>query len=413
MTGFAADPAALVRRAARVQGCAADVAAAVPPLAGALAGSGLELTPVVGVLGGPLLAAELAARLLPLPGGLLGLAAALEALAAELLAAAASYAAVDAAAAAVGAAVRVEEQVATPLAALGLVVAWDAAHQLPAPLRPAGEAALGLADRALEGEPRVRRLAPSRLAAAGLGPAELAAGGRSVAAALGLVSGLSTPATPSTGVLLRTAAGPPPRFVLCLPGLQDWHGTDTSAADLPGAAATLTGHSAYISGAREVLDGLPRGSEVLLVGHSQGGMVAEALAADRGLSRSGVRVAALVTAGAPRLATDPLPGRPYLALENDLDPVPPLRGLVAGALLPPIGQPRDPDRVVVRFPAPRPGLTLANHVLDGDAAGYLAEAAGDDPRVAAFRRATARFWTGRATVAEVFQVTDAGPHLLP
>jgi pimeloyl-ACP methyl ester carboxylesterase len=198
--------------------------------------------------------------------------------------------------------------------------------------------------------------------------------------------------------------------VVCLPGLQRWWGVDGSAADLPGAVATFSGHSGYITGVRETLRTLPAGSTVTLVGHSQGGMVAQSLAADAALRAARVHVDAVLTAGSPHGGTDPPAQVAYVALENDADPVPALRGLVS-ALLPAIPQQRAPGRIVVRFPRTHDGLTVANHMLGSG--GYLAAAASDDPRVSDFRWRTREFFPGAALSLRVYQVVDRGGGLLP
>jgi pimeloyl-ACP methyl ester carboxylesterase len=401
--------------AAELRAGAARVAALGPGLLRDLSAPELGLLPLPGLPGGPGLVAEIGSCCGPL--GLPTAAAELAALGLRVRAAGLAYAAVeDAVAATLGATMwplagplaTTADDVAGPLQALALLVAWDAEHRLAPPGgRRLTDPVLDLLDLSIEGAAAVDYVDPAALRAGGVEPSALLPAGESAVGALRAVAALSQPGLPSTFAVARVGAGPPPRFVVCLPGLQRWWGADAGAADLPGAMATLTGHSSYVAGVRRQLASLPAGSEVLLVGHSQGGMVAQALAADRGLRAAGVVVAGALTAGAPRLADAPLPAVSYLALENDGDPVPPLRRLVAGVLLPAIPQPAHAGTVVVRFPATCQGHGLANHGLVSG--GYLDEAASSDPRVVAWRRQMARFFSGHVTEVRAYRVTDGGP----
>jgi pimeloyl-ACP methyl ester carboxylesterase len=72
--------------------------------------------------------------------------------------------------------------------------------------------------------------------------------------------------------------------------------------DLVGAAAAAVGSSStYTRCVSDALDaaGVPRGAAVLLVGHSQGGIVAMDLAGDPAVNGGRVRVAQVITAAAP------------------------------------------------------------------------------------------------------------------
>ncbi|MFL6137417.1 MAG: hypothetical protein ACJ74O_06405 [Frankiaceae bacterium] len=415
MTGrpIAASYASLHGIADELRRGAARVGALGPRLLADLARSGLELLPLAGVLGSAGLAADI--------GGCCGVpglptaAAELAALALRVRAAALAYARVDdAVAATVGAAtwpvagpLAAQAALAAPLRSIALLVAWDAEHRLlPAGDRWLADPVLDLMDRAVEGTTAVHPVDPAALRAGGVDVATLLAAGGSAAGALRAVAELSDPALPSTFAVVQTGTGPPPRFVVCMPGLQRWWGADRGSADLPGAIATLTGHSSYVTGVRRQLGALPSGSEVLLVGHSQGGMVAQALAADHGLRAAGIVVAGALSAGSPRLADAPLPGVPYLALESAGDPVPPLRAVAAGGLLPAVPQSAHPGTVVVRFPATHRGLSLTNHRLAEG--GYLDAAASADARVVAFRHRMARFFTGSVVGVRAYQVTDGG-----
>lgn len=124
----------------------------------------------------------------------------------------------------------------------------------------------------------------------------------------------------------------------------------------------------------------------MLVGHSQGGMTAAALAADADF-RSMINVSHVVTAGAPVARNDIPASVQVLALENRYDLVPQLDG-------------RDnPDRAnvtTVVFDAQR-GESGLNHELKGYAS--LAEALPvDDPSVAAFLSSAGGFLDPGGTV---------------
>ena len=431
-------PGVLHGLAGELRHCAERVAGVTPRLLGGLAGAGADLSPVTGVPGA-------AAALLDLsvccgPGGLPAVAADLAALSLRVQLAGEAYVLADrvlgrrvdggdrlvggalggVAAAALDDLRRASttamlatdplgvlvERLEAPLLALALIAAWEAQRRLlPTTLQPSVDPLLDLVDRVAEGRASVREIDPALAGARGVSAASLGPAATSLAGALSGVRLLSSPAAPSTFAVLRTASGPPPRFVVCLPGLQHWTRTDRSGADVPGALATITGHSSYVAGARAALLQLPTPSRVLLVGHSQGGMVAQALAGDPTLRATGVRVDAVVTAGAPRMAVAIPPGVARLALENDGDPVPRLGALVGPGLLPTQRAGSDESRVV-RFPATHARLSMANHTLDGG--GYLAAARGADPLVADFRTRVAPFLTGTVASLQVFQVRDGG-----
>lgn len=119
------------------------------------------------------------------------------------------------------------------------------------------------------------------------------------------------------------------RFVVELPGTSTWTprpGTDPRdlATNVHLAAE---GSTAYASGvvAAMAAAGVPPGAPVLLVGHSQGGLVAARIAADP-LLRSGFLVVAVLTAGSPLGRADEPAGVSVLSLENSADVVPQLEG---------------------------------------------------------------------------------------
>ncbi|BEP15129.1 hypothetical protein acdb102_34400 [Acidothermaceae bacterium B102] len=401
MTTLVVDYASLRARADELDRMAADILALVPQIAVWAASSGLHELIGYGIFGGLPVAADLMAICLPgTPDSLPDVAADLVALGAAVRAAGLSYAAADAA--------RWARSELPTAEALLMLVAWNRLHQadqltraltggwrLPQRLLDrAGNSALDRADRWVEGPASVTEVDPATMPPLSGPPAA------DLDALLGIVDTIEDPAHPSTAALLHVG-DEPPRYVLCLPGLQDPTGADEGSADLPGAIATLTGHSAYIRGMSDVLATLPAGSQVLLVGHSQGGMVAEALADGR---TTGVTIAGVLTAGAPLLATSVPPSVPYLALENAGDPVPRLRQLADGPT-PPSQQDKQPSgRTVYRFRTPGRRPTGAKHGLGSG--GYLAVAGSDQPEVQRFRGLVGDFLTGDPVQVRYLQVTD-------
>lgn len=405
-------------RAGRLGPLAAELGSLSPRLLAALASAGTELLPAYGLLDAVSLATSVTELCAPLPGGLPATATEICLLAAALTAAAAAYAAVDATVTACAAAQglgielhRLEAQAFSTLSALAVVATWTAWNgTAPWPLAQLASPLVTAADRLLEGREHVTELSDQQAGAAAIDLSLVRSGAASIAGALGVVGSLEAARRASTFAVLQTSGGPHPRFVVCLPGLHDLAGATDGAADVTGAVITLTGHSAYVRGVLDVLRTLPRGSRVLLVGHSQGGMVAHAVASDASLAgEAGVDIAGVLTAGSPAMADVPLSRQiRELALIDDRDPVPMLPlalDLVAPGpdLSPP---PPHPGRAVVRFAGRHAPGALANHSLD--TGGYLDVAASDDPRVRDFAAAMREFFAPRAVTARIFQVTDGG-----
>jgi hypothetical protein len=145
---------------------------------------------------------------------------------------------------------------------------------------------------------------------------------------------------------------------------------------------------------------------VLLVGHSQGGMVAEALADGR---RTGVTIAGVLTAGAPLLASSVPERTPYLALENVADPVPKLRALADGPLDTLLQEDADSGRTAVRFRSPGALPSGSKHGLGSG--GYIAVAGSDNPAVGSFRDRMGDFLTDAPVGVRYVQVTDSDGRL--
>jgi hypothetical protein len=119
------------------------------------------------------------------------------------------------------------------------------------------------------------------------------------------------------------------RFVVQLPGTESWALTpDSTARDLSTNLHTMAGGSTvYMRGIEAAMAqaDIPAGAPVMLVGHSQGGMTAAALAADPAFLRR-FNVTQVVTAGAPIGRFEVPAGVQVLAVENRNDLVPTLDG---------------------------------------------------------------------------------------
>lgn len=126
--------------------------------------------------------------------------------------------------------------------------------------------------------------------------------------------------------------------------------------------------------------GIPSGAPVMLVGHSQGGMSAAALAADSDF-RARFNVTQVVTAGAPIARFDVPDSVQVLAVENSHHLVPQLDG---GA---------NPDRANVTtmtFSADE-GTVGDNHSLGGTYAPAAASLPAGDPSYAVWSRTAQGF----------------------
>ncbi len=170
------------------------------------------------------------------------------------------------------------------------------------------------------------------------------------------------------------------RFVVQLPGTESWALTpDSTARDLSTNLHTMAGDSTvYMRGIEAAMAGadmanIPPGAPVMLVGHSQGGMTAAALAADPAF-RQRFNVTHVVTAGAPIARFDVPAGVQVLAVENRNDLVPALDGA---------DNPDRPNVTTLRFGANK-GSVGANHNLGNTYVPYASKMPAEDPSYAAW-----------------------------
>lgn len=166
-------------------------------------------------------------------------------------------------------------------------------------------------------------------------------------------------------------------------------------ADQPAASETAT-----LKAMRSA--GVTRNDPVLLVGHSQGALVATRIA-----EHGGYRVAGVVTLGGPT-GQVPLGHVPVLAVEHAEDPVPELGGIgAAGAA----GRARTviTRRLYDGATVPESWEAVPSHSLPAYSYSlHLAERS-SDPRVVAFRRRIAPFVSGPAGTASDWRADRRAP----
>ena len=160
------------------------------------------------------------------------------------------------------------------------------------------------------------------------------------------------------GIDVQVVGEPPnQRYIVNLPGTDDWVGDPSDVRDLGSNLRLIGGQdTVYSRGIAEAMReaGVPSGAPVMLVGHSQGGMTAVELAANEDF-RSQYDVQHVVTAGAPTAQVPHIPdSTQVLSLENTGDVVP----LTDGE-----DNPDQPNRTTVQFEQ-HTGSIGGNHSMD-------------------------------------------------
>lgn len=222
----------------------------------------------------------------------------------------------------------------------------------------------------------------------------------SAGSALAMVSALSTRSRQEGRVRVIAVAGADGTlaWTVLIPGTQTW---DPVAGDQPFDVTTdvqaLAGRWTLLAaGAAEALRAaqaargrVGAGDPVLLVGHSQGGIIAASLVSDPAF-RATQRVTHVVTAGAPISGFD-LPAEvAVLAVEHDGDPVPQLDLL---------NDPVRPGWVTIRSPPVLP----SPHDADGYAAtAHLIDTAAPASAAGQWRAGAAGFFAGSVVYAGDF-----------
>jgi pimeloyl-ACP methyl ester carboxylesterase len=223
-----------------------------------------------------------------------------------------------------------------------------------------------------------------------------------------LMHGLAVRAEQDDGgglVDVRVLDGPSGRRVIVdITGTSIWNldplRRTPQATDFGTNLRGLAGQDSVMTrGVRQALRsaGVARDDPIMLVGHSQGGLVAARLAAELTADRQ-YRVTQLVTAGAPLGSLRVPDSVSVLALENAGDPVPQLDG---------IDNPDRPNWLTIRLPAGADPASTG-HSADSYLAGIQRLTGCRDPGLDRWRAGAAGFLTASDTHTRVFQVRRDG-----
>jgi hypothetical protein len=171
----------------------------------------------------------------------------------------------------------------------------------------------------------------------------------SLADAMGRVADLEAQPAAELAIQEITCADGVRRYVVELPGIRDI-ASRQQPQDLLGAVTAMAGGpTTYARCVREALDAaeVPVGAQVMLVGHSDGGIVAMELAADPAFNGSRVEVTHVIAAGAPISGKQVAPLRRastrVLSVENVNDVVTHLDGVDGSAIR------QSPRRLVYQY----------------------------------------------------------------
>jgi hypothetical protein len=209
--------------------------------------------------------------------------------------------------------------------------------------------------------------------------------------------------------IIRDADNNVTGYVVDIPGTKDWPlpGQVKSANDLGVNVDAMAGNNTVLQkGIQEALDRAgadETGAPVMLVGHSQGGIVAAQATTD--LKASGYNVTHVVTAGSP-VGRIEVPGDvQVLSLENRNDIVPHLDAS---------DNPDSPNRTTVTFD--NNTGSFKNHAIGGnytDAAGVLDKSS--DPSVQRYRDSMGAFTGGDPEKSQMqkYYVARKGVNELP
>jgi hypothetical protein len=224
----------------------------------------------------------------------------------------------------------------------------------------------------------------------------------SIASLLSWVAELEISAEASIAIQRVVGSDGVARYVVALPGIRHL-GMTSDPQDLLGAvaamAATSTGYTRCV---RQALDavGAPQGAEVLLVGHSQGGLVAMDLAGDPAFNGGRVRVTQVVAAGAP-ISSKPVvagSGTRVLSIENVHDIVTHLDAVESATAH------QSVDRLTYQFAADEHNV-VRNHDVSLYAGRMQALADSPNPLLAGVQAGLRPYLSGTATTA-LFTLRD-------
>jgi hypothetical protein len=269
--------------------------------------------------------------------------------------------------------------------------------------RPARvDTVFGLPIRAVGG---LEREGPGAVAVSAWRPAWSGSAPASLAEAMSRVSDLERQATAELAIEAITGADGVRRYVVELPGIRDI-ASRRQPQDLIGAAVAMVGgDTTYARCVREALDAaqVPAGAEVMLVGHSDGGIVAMELAGDPSFNGSRVEVTHVVAAGSPISGKTVAAGRRtrVLSVENVNDVVTHLDALDSGR------QPSSRGRLTYQYSddSHDPG---ANHSSTGYAQQMELLATSPNPLMHDFQTSVQPYlWSQPGdTTTSVFTLTD-------
>lgn len=190
-------------------------------------------------------------------------------------------------------------------------------------------------------------------------------------------------------------------WVISMPGIHNF----TEAADpldsLGAAHAFASGHGAYANAVVSALTiaGAPLGAHIMLVGHSQGGIVAADLAADSRVT-SRWQVTHVLAAAAP-IDTTAVPAETAVLAGRNRDDIVPGLDLQTKS--------RSGHATTITFDAER-GSIGANHDLAGTYTPFAASRQfEDDPGVVAWEASARRYLSGGPATVQSFQLLDQAP----
>lgn len=195
------------------------------------------------------------------------------------------------------------------------------------------------------------------------------------------------------------------RYLVELPGMRHL-GIATDPLDLTGAVSAMALPStAYTRCVTQALDGagVPRGADVAIVGHSEGGIVAMDLAGDPHFNGERVRVTHVVVAGSPVSSKQVVAGSRtrVFSVENVNDIVTHLDAVDSG-----VG-PQDAHRLTYQFSADGHDV-VGTHDPVRYADGIDALGDSPNPLLREFERGVDVYLHGTATKTVVFAITDGG-----
>jgi len=224
----------------------------------------------------------------------------------------------------------------------------------------------------------------------------------SIGSMLDRVGDLEDQPTASIAVQRVTSTGGVVRYVVVLSGMRSMTSTSDPEDLLGSGAALVRTTTNYTTCVREAIDTalVPHGAEVLLVGHSEGGIVAMDLAGDPAFNGARVRVKQVVAAGAP-ISSMPVAdgsGTRVLSIENVNDIVTHL-----DAADPPASQ-QSVERLTYRFADDEHNI-VASHDVSLYARRAVVLTDSPNPLIADVQAALRPFMGGSATTT-VFTLRD-------